>query len=232
MAKKKNILYQFGADLVLGDAPLNRWDPQTTSKSGIKIVSGSKEDQLAKLREAMENFNECSLKRTALNLVFSDGNPHAKVMLVGEAPGADEDRLGKPFVGMSGQLLTKIFQTIGLKRETDLYITNVLPWRPPGNRQPTPQEVKQCLPFLHRHIAIIQPEVLVLVGGTATKALFTDKEGITKIRGTWFDLPVPDLDRPITSTAIYHPAYLLRSPLRKRDVWMDVLMIKDRISKS
>ncbi len=232
--KKKDILTQFGVDVLLKDQPVDRWNkslPQNEPSVSPLASQGSKTEQLAHLRETIAAFNECSLKKTALNLVFSDGNPDAPIMLIGEAPGADEDRQGKPFVGMSGQLLTRIFKSIGLNRETDLYITNVLPWRPPGNRQPTPQEIKQCLPFLHRHIAIVNPKIIVLVGGTATKALLTDKEGITKLRGTWFDLEIPEVSIPFKATAIYHPAYLLRNSLRKREVWADVLMIQKKLKE-
>lgn len=229
--KTNNILKEFGADIIFADTPINRFRQKELVLSQPKgTVSLSSIQGLEELRARIEAFEGCPLKKTALNLVFCDGNPAAKIMLVGEAPGENEDRLGKPFVGMSGQLLTRIFKAAGWERNKDLYLTNVIPWRPPGNRQPTPQELKQFLPFLQRHIALIKPEILILVGGTATKALLTDKEGITKLRGRWFDLNIPGLERPVKTTAIYHPAYLLRSSLRKKDVWKDMLMIRDTVA--
>ncbi|MBM3611216.1 MAG: uracil-DNA glycosylase [Alphaproteobacteria bacterium] len=187
--------------------------------------SSSLSEGLRDLKITLANFEGSSLKKTAINMVFSDGNPDAKVMVVGEAPGADEDRQGKPFVGQSGQLLRRILSFIGLTID-HVYITNVLPYRPPGNRQPTPQEIQMFLPFLQKHIALIKPKCLLLVGGTACKALLEGQDGITKIRGTWIDLVVPGLDHPVKAMATYHPAYLLRSPLRKKDVWKDMLMVK------
>jgi DNA polymerase len=224
----EKFLYDIGADERLSEKPLNRLEKIATplAKSGPTLSSPS---TLESLKAALQNFEECDLKKTATNLVFGDGNPNAAIMLVGEAPGAEEDRQGKPFVGLSGQLLTRIFESIGLTREKDLYISNVINWRPPGNRQPTSQEIAACLPFIKRHIELVNPKILILVGGTATKALLSDKEGITKIRGKWFEYMSPGLKAPIKMTAIYHPSYLLRSPSRKRDVWMDVLTIKDAL---
>jgi uracil-DNA glycosylase family 4 len=180
---------------------------------------------LAALRAAMEAFEACPLKATAMHLVFADGNPRARVMLVGEAPGADEDRQGKPFVGLSGQLLDRMLTAIGLDRET-VYISNILPWRPPGNRTPTAQEVAQCLPFIQRHIALVQPQVLVLLGGIAVKALLETQAGITRIRGQWQTLTVPGLATPLPVLPTYHPAFLLRAPLQKRFAWRDLLALK------
>lgn len=184
---------------------------------------------LEELRQALELFEGCSLKKTALNLVFSDGNPQAKIMLIGEAPGADEDRQGKPFVGMSGQLLTKAFECAGFERDKHLYISNTIFWRPPGNRQPTQQELEACFPFTQRHIELINPKVLILVGGTAVKALLKTNEGITKLHGKWLQYTSPGLAQPIPTMAIYHPAYLLRSPGRKKELWMDLLKIKEAL---
>lgn len=182
------------------------------------------------LLKALHAFEGCALKQTAMNTVFCDGNPHASVMLVGEAPGADEDRLGRPFVGMSGQLLDKFFKSIGLSRTENLYISNILPWRPPGNRQPTPSEIVSCLPFIERHISLINPKILVAVGGTACKALLKSTEGITRLRGKWTYYNNLYLEKPIKTLAIYHPAYLLRSPGQKRYVWFDLLMLKDALT--
>lgn len=183
---------------------------------------------IAELRDALDAFDGCPLRETATNVVFGDGNPRAKLMLVGEAPGADEDRLGKPFVGVSGQLLDRMMAWIGLDRAR-FYITNILYWRPPGNRQPTAAEVAACLPFIERHIELIDPELLVLVGGSSAKTLLGRNEGIMRLRGQWFQYQSPRMARPIPATAIFHPAYLLRSPAQKREAWRDLLALKQRL---
>lgn len=185
---------------------------------------------LVDLRRALEDFNECPLKFTATKLVFSDGNPQAKIMVIGEAPGADEDIQGKPFVGLSGQLLDRMFATIGLSRQDTLYITNIVPWRPPANRQPTPQEIAQCLPFVQRHIELVNPDILILVGGVASKTILMTNEGIMRIRGQWNDYTSPGLAAPIKCIATFHPAFLLRSPGQKAQVWKDLLLIQQEIS--
>lgn len=226
--RDERFLYNSGVDEKHADKPLNRLEKKAAPLPKSSPVLSSPET-LEDLKIALQNFEGCDLKKTATNLVFGDGNPQAPLMLVGEAPGAEEDRQGKPFVGMSGQLLTRIFESIGLTREKDLYISNVINWRPPGNRQPTSQEITACLPFIKRHIELVNPKILVLVGGTATKALLSDNEGITKIHGKWFEYTSPGLKAPLKMTAIYHPSYLLRSPSRKKDVWMDVLKIKDAL---
>lgn len=184
---------------------------------------------LEDLRQAIAAFEGCPLKKTATNLVFAAGNPMAKVMLVGEAPGADEDRQGVPFVGVSGQLLDRMLATIGLDR-TSVYITNILPWRPPGNRQPTPQEIAACKPFVEKHIALIAPKILVLVGGVAMKTLYNTNDGIMRLRGTWQSYTAPLLKEPIKAIATYHPSFLLRSPGQKAQSWQDMLMIKKALS--
>lgn len=183
---------------------------------------------LEELKEVIQNYEGLTVKKTALNMVFCDGNPKAKVMLVGEAPGAEEDKQGKPFVGQSGQLLRKIFKFAGFDID-HIYISNVLNWRPPGNRTPTPQEIAIARPFIQRHIELVNPEIVVMVGGTSCKALIDTKEGITKLRGKWYDLDFVDSNAKVKATAIYHPAYLMRSPSRKKDVWQDVLTLKDYI---
>lgn len=214
-------------DEIYSKSPINRFNKTETEKPTTQMQPSS--DSLDALKEEVATFDGCDLKKTAINLVFSDGNPNADIMLIGEAPGADEDRQGKPFVGMSGQLLTKAFKAAGFEREKDLYITNTVFWRPPGNRQPTPQEINACLPFTQRHIALVNPKLIILVGGTAVKALLNKSEGITKLRGEWFDYTSPYQDHAIKMTAIYHPAYLLRSPGRKKDVWFDLLKISDHL---
>jgi uracil-DNA glycosylase len=180
------------------------------------------------LRAAVAAFDGCALKKTATNLVFSDGDPEARLMLIGEAPGADEDRLGRPFVGVSGQLLDRQLAAIGFDR-TNALITNVLFWRPPGNRTPTPAEIAACLPFVERMIEIVDPAVLVLVGGIAAKTMLARSEGIMKLRGRWLEFQTPRMARPVPTIATFHPAYLLRSPGQKRLAWQDMLAIKRRL---
>lgn len=196
---------------------------------GSALELAQKAQNLSELKEIMMTFEGCSLKKTALNLVFGDGNENAEIMLIGEAPGADEDRLGRPFVGVSGQLLDKMFGSIGLTREKNLYITNVIPWRPPGNRQPTPSEISICLPFLERHIELMAPKYICLIGGVATKALLNTTEGIIRLRGKWQGYKTSETASPIPALALYHPAYLLRSPSKKREAWRDLLTLKSVI---
>ena len=184
-------------------------------------------DALAAL---IAGFDACPLKRTATNTVFADGNPEAPVMIIGEAPGADEDRIGKPFVGRAGQLLDRMLAAIGLDR-TGVQITNVIYWRPPGNRKPTAQEIASCLPFVFRHIALSRPKVLVLAGGTSATSLLDTTEGITRLRGRWFDLAIPGLDAPLPALPMFHPAYLLRTPERKREAWRDLLALKQKFAE-
>ena len=165
------------------------------------------------------------LKDTATNLVFADGVPGSGLMLVGEAPGADEDRLGKPFVGTSGQLLDRMFASIGLDRSKDFYVTNILPWRPPGNRTPTDAEVNLFQPFVLRHIALVQPRHVVLLGGVAAKALLRAKDGITRLRGRWHALEGEEGAR-LPALPTLHPAYLLRNPAAKREAWADLVLLR------
>jgi DNA polymerase len=183
---------------------------------------------LEELRTALGRFDGISLRKTATNLVFADGNPAAEVMLVGEAPGADEDRQGKPFVGVSGQLLDRMMAAIGLDRTT-FYITNVCFWRPPGNRKPTEAELAAQQPFVLRHIELVRPRVLVLVGGSSAQMLLGTNEGITRLRGRWFDYRSDGLDQQIPALPLFHPAYLLRQPELKREAWRDLLKLKARL---
>lgn len=182
------------------------------------------------LAALVAGFDACPLRRTATNTVFADGNPAAPVMIVGEAPGADEDRIGKPFVGRAGQLLDRMLAAIGLDR-TGVQITNVIYWRPPGNRKPTAAEIASCLPFVFRHIVLSRPQVLVLAGGTAATSLLDTTDGITRLRGRWFDLSIPGLDAPLPTLPMFHPAYLLRTPERKREAWRDLLALKARLDE-
>jgi uracil-DNA glycosylase len=178
---------------------------------------------LEDLRAMLEGFDGCGLKMTATQLVFADGNPHASLMFVGEAPGRDEDLAGLPFVGRSGKLLDLMMAAIGIDR-TKAYIANVVPWRPPGNRTPTPQETQICLPFTLRQIELADPDVLVCLGGPSAQTLLGIKEGIRKARGRWFTFHTGKRD--IRALATFHPAYLLRSPLEKRLAWRDFLAVK------
>ncbi|MDA0260911.1 MAG: uracil-DNA glycosylase [Proteobacteria bacterium] len=186
-------------------------------------------NNLEELAAAIVNFEGSTLKATATNLVFGDGNSRAQTMWIGEAPGADEDRLGRPFVGVSGQLLDLMLAAIGLDRER-VYVSNILPWRPPGNRKPTTAETEIFLPFLERHIDLVEPEILVLVGGTSASTLLRRTEGITRLRGRWLTYTSTRAGaREIAAMPIYHPAYLLRQPALKRDAWRDLLAIKEKL---
>lgn len=225
------------ADAPRGKAPAAK--PATKIESADKISGDARAaaeaaTSLGELRAALEAFEGCALKQTATNLVFGDGNPESRVMFVGEAPGADEDRQGKPFVGVSGQLLDKMVSWIGLERESSFYITNIVFWRPPGNRNPTPAEIAACLPFVERHIELVAPDFLVCVGGPASKTLLETTDGITKLRGRWFNYQNAGMAKrgveAIPATALFHPAYLLRTPGQKRLAWRDLLALKDRMA--
>ena len=183
---------------------------------------------IAELEAAIRGFEGCALKRTAKNTVFADGVPGAPVMVVGEAPGADEDRLGKPFVGVSGQLMDRMFEAIGMSRARDLYITNILFWRPPGNRTPTQAEQAMCIAFTRRHIELAQPKVLILAGGTSAKAILDTTDGIMRLRGKWTTLRLDD-GTEVRALPTFHPAYLLRTPASKRQSWYDLLALDKKL---
>ncbi|MBM3483109.1 MAG: uracil-DNA glycosylase [Alphaproteobacteria bacterium] len=182
------------------------------------------------IRAALAAFDACPLKRTATTTVIGDGNPRAAIMLVGEAPGAEEDRQGLPFVGPAGKLLDRMLGAIELDR-TKVYITNVLPWRPPGNRTPTADEIATCLPFAERQIALVAPRILIAVGGISAKALLNSAEGITRLRGRWVEYRPQGAPAPVPTIAIFHPAYLLRQSLAKREAWRDLLEIQAHIER-
>jgi len=203
-------------------------DNPEAAAAGAAALAAAAQD-LDALKAALSRFDDCPLKWTASNLVFGDGARDAAVMFVGEAPGADEDRQGLPFVGVSGRLLDQMMASIGLDRGC-AYITNILPWRPPGNRKPTPAETTMCLPFIHRHIALLRPKLLVFLGGTASATLLNRREGITKLRGQWLDYEYDGVLIPAMPT--YHPAFLLRSSALKRDAWSDFLAIKLRLAQA
>lgn len=204
-------------------APLQSRDAAVRTAQEIAAAANTIEE----LREAFAAFDGCPLRETATTFVFADGKAGAKLMFVGEAPGAEEDRQGVPFVGPAGRLLDKMLAAVGLDR-SDAYITNILPWRPPGNRNPTDAEIAACLPFVERHIALVAPSVLVFVGGTAAKTLMRRQEGIMRMRGRW--LTYEPSDGPaVPARALLHPAYLLRQPAQKRETWADLLDIRDRL---
>jgi uracil-DNA glycosylase len=182
---------------------------------------------LDELRALLDAFEGCALRSTATQLVFADGNPQSRVMFVGEAPGYDEDMIGRPFVGRSGKLLDLMMAAIGLDR-TRAYIANVVPWRPPGNRTPTPQETAICLPFIRRQIELANPDIVVCLGGPAMQTLLGIKEGITRARGRWY--PFDTGTREVRALPTFHPAFLLRSPLQKRFAWRDFLAIKKALA--
>jgi uracil-DNA glycosylase family 4 len=201
--------------------------PDEAARSAAEAARAAR--TLDELRAALGVFQGCGLKATATQLVFADGAPDARIMLVGEAPGADEDRIGRPFVGRAGQLLDRMLGSIGLDR-TKVYIANVVPWRPPGNRTPTLQETTICLPFMMRQIALVNPRWLVCLGGSATQTLLGAKEGITRARGVWREYASED-GRVIPALPMFHPAYLLRTPGAKRWAWADLRKLRRAIEE-
>ena len=238
-----------GATEAISEAPINRYDtPQKAPKApaptaetaapeiqtqGPDPVAAAKElaqgaATLDALRDAIALYPHCEMKNGARNLVFSDGTPEARVMIIGEAPGRDEDREGRPFVGRAGQLLDAMLAAINHGRESPenpVYITNVMPWRPPQNRNPEPDEIAMMLPFLIRHIELAKPEILVLMGNIACQALLKEK-GITKLRGTWMQA------QGLPALPMFHPAYLLRTPAAKREAWHDLLMLQAKLRET
>jgi len=200
--------------------------PDAAIRDAGKLAADA--NSLDELRTALESFAGCALKTTAMRTVFADGNPQTRIMFVGEAPGADEDREGLPFVGRSGKLLDRMMAAIDLDR-TSVYIANIIPWRPPGNRTPTPQESAICLPFIKRQIELVNPDILVCLGGPSATTLLEVREGITRSRGRWFDYDTGT--RKIKAIALFHPAYLLRSPAHKKLAWQDLLSIKKALAQ-
>ena len=237
-----------GADETILDAPVNRYelaaeapkplaakpasppvaaDPVQADPAAAARSAAARAQTLDALRDAISGFDLCELKKGARNTVFADGNAKARVLILGEAPGAEEDREGRPFVGRAGQLLDRMFAAIGLSRtspdsEAAFYITNVMPWRPPGNRDPDPAEIAMMMPFVERHIALVDPQVIVAVGNTSLFAL-TGSKGILRARGTWTQA----LGKPLLPMT--HPAYLLRNPAAKREAWADLLSLQQRL---
>jgi len=195
--------------------------PDAAIESARELAPKAK--TLHELRGLLEQFDGCALKATATKLVFGDGNPQARVMFVGEAPGRDEDLQGIPFIGRSGKLLDLMLAAIGLDR-TQAYIANVIPWRPPGNRDPSPHETQMCLPFIKRQIELVDPDIVVCLGKPSSQAVLDLKDGIMKTRGRWFDYNTGT--RTIRAMATFHPAYLLRQPIYKRMTWQDLRTIQ------
>ena len=185
-------------------------------------------NSIAELRAALDGFTGCNLRHSAKTLVFADGNPEADVMFIGEAPGREEDLQGTPFVGRAGQLLDRMLAAIGLDRDT-AYITNIIPWRPPGNRTPAAHEIELCRPFIERHITLAKPKILVMLGNIASKSLLDTDKGILSLRGTWMECTIGDTKTPAMPTL--HPAYLLRNPAQKRLAWADFLSLQDRLEQ-
>jgi DNA polymerase len=244
-----------GVSEVIGDGPVDRYDLPETSASPLPKVSAApvqpapapppaaaargdeaiaaarhaaaRAKSLADLHQELAGFEHCELKKGARNLVFADGNPKARVLILGEAPGRDEDMEGRPFVGRAGQLLDRMFAAIGLDRSspdpaTALYITNVMPWRPPQNRDPEPEEIAMMRPFVERHIELVDPDVIVLVGNTPMQTILNTK-GILRARGAW----ATALGKPVLP--MVHPAYLLRNPAAKREAWADLLSLQAKL---
>jgi DNA polymerase len=241
-------LDEMGADEIVGEAPINRLaaavaPPPAASRPLPLPATGNRQDAVSlaaacrtldELKAALAQFDACPLKRTATQMVFSDGNPLAPVMLIGEAPGRDEDIQGKPFVGRSGQLLDRMLAAIGLSRaendpEKAVFITNVIFWRPPGNRTPTEAETLMCLPFVRRAIEIAAPRVIVAVGGVPAQGLTGRRDGILKLRGKWVEYQTDAATIPLLPTL--HPAYLLRQPAQKRLAWRDLLSLRMKLDE-
>ena len=230
-----------GADENIGDSPVNRFAaPEVPSFSMIRPVAGSVSEtpsvtqpaalpraaSLDDLKQMMADFDRCPLKATATNMVFGAGNRQAELMIIGEAPGAEEDRQGLPFVGASGHLLDLMLKSIGLNR-SDVYITNILPWRPPGNRKPSEDEIALFTPFVRQHIDLIKPKVLLLLGRSAGSALMNTNAGITKTRGHWMSYANGNSTVPVMAS--FHPAFLLRSPAQKKLAWRDLLAVRQKL---
>jgi uracil-DNA glycosylase len=205
------------------------WNPPDTAEASARALAQAATD-LGTLRSIMADFDSCTLKRTATQLVFADGIPGSRVMFVGEAPGEDEDRIGRPFVGKAGQLLDRMLNAIGLDRQR-VYIANVVPWRPPGNRTPTPQETQICLPFIERQIRLADPEYLVCLGGSASRTILGVQGGIMRARGSWFAYSCQN-GRKIQALAMLHPAFLLRQPAQKRFAWADMRALASALKPS
>ena len=209
-------------NLIYNNKAINRY------KKDAFEISGDKAKKLQKLKKSISNIKNCELKKSATNIVFADGNPKAKIMLIGEGPGSNEDQEGLPFVGRAGALLDKMLASIDLNRK-NVYITNVVNYRPPENRRPTEEEIAKYLPYLKKHIEIINPKILVLLGSTALNALIGNEVVISKARGQWIEKQFGECKTSIIVT--FHPAFLMRQPAQKKMAWVDLKMIREKKSK-
>ena len=209
-------------NLIYNNTAINRYKKNTFE------ISGNKAEKLEKLKKSILNIKNCELKKNATNIVFADGNPKAKIMLIGEGPGANEDQEGLPFVGRAGALLDKMLASINLDRK-NTYITNVVNYRPPENRRPTEEEIEKYLPYLKQHIEIINPRILVLLGSTALNAIIGNKIVISKVRGQWIEKQFGECKASVIAT--FHPAFLMRQPAQKKMAWIDLKMIREKKSK-
>jgi uracil-DNA glycosylase, family 4 len=209
-------------NLIYNNTAINRYKKDTFE------ISGNKAEKLEKLKKSILNIKNCELKKNATNIVFADGNPKAKIMLIGEGPGANEDQEGLPFVGRAGTLLDKMLASINLDRK-NTYITNVVNYRPPENRRPTEEEIAKYLPYLEQHIEIINPRILVLLGSTALNAIIGNKIVISKARGQWTEKQFGKCKASVIVT--FHPAFLMRQPAQKKMAWIDLKMIREKKSK-
>ena len=245
-----------GVDVAVGEEPVNRFAQRPPARVAEPVIARQVEGagpnltppvaapafatdpgeartlaatakSLDELEAIVGAYDGCGLKLRATQLCFADGNPQAQIMLIGEAPGAEEDRQGKPFVGKSGQLLDRMLAAIGLDR-TKVYIANTVPWRPPGNRTPTPEELAICLPFLHRQVELVAPKVILTLGGPAMQTVFNTSVGILKMRGRWSELAVGS--HPVEAMPTLHPAYLLRNPAAKEQAWRDMLSLRMKLN--
>lgn len=258
MENRENILSWYilsGVDEICGDEPMNVLTDQNKQSVSVNAVNNQNSERpattllaqentaacnsareicdkaqtLEDLKAMVESFEGCSLKFSANSTVFGHGNPQAEVMIIGEAPGADEDRIGEPFVGRSGHLLDKMLQAVAIRRE-DCFITNILPWRPPGNRTPTEGEVAVCLPFLQRQIELIKPRILLLLGGSAANAVLGNADSISNMRGHFIDY-ITASGMNIPALASFHPAFLLRSPAQKSKAWADMMRLQRKLAE-
>lgn len=238
-----------GVDIAVGDEPVDRFAvrprttpaaaPQESAPPPVNLLSigsdpaearrlAASAQTLPELEQILGSYDGCGLKLRATQLVFADGNPEAEIMLIGEAPGAEEDRQGKPFVGRSGQLLDRMLAAIGLDR-TKVYIANTVPWRPPGNRAPTPEEAALCLPFLQRQVELVAPRVIMTLGGPAMQTVFSTSAGIIKMRGRWSSVSIGQ--HQVDAMPTLHPAYLLRNPAAKQQAWRDLLSLRLKLDE-
>ena len=208
-------------DIIISDDPIARYKKEKNTNSVF-----NKKEKLNILKKKIENIENCNLKKTANKMVFSDGNMNSKIMFIGEGPGAQEDRIGLPFVGDAGKLLDKMMEAINLNRNK-VYISNVVNYRPPSNRKPTEEEIERYLPSLKLHIEIIKPRILVLLGSTALQAISRKEKIISKVRGKWFKSKIGECEPEIIVT--FHPAYLIRQPEQKKKSWNDLKLIRDKI---